>query len=149
MNELTTEKMEERIRNVKEYMYRFFSHDEHKDHVIFIGAGHTQSRLELACQKISTDVVIITPDRLTDICEKAGRPIDDILALIEAMRVPARTLGDDLRKMALAANTAAIEVTSLSGVLIDDDNRPFYQKIKDKGGKKRKQNYSNRQPWRR
>jgi len=145
MNELTTEQMEERIWNVKE---AFDNGDMFKNSkVIIIGGGHTNSRLELACQKLSTDAVIITPDKLTDICEKAGRPLDDILAMIEAMRAPVRNLAHEFEKAALAFNKAAQEFSS-SIIINHHDDRPWYDKAAKQGGKKRKQNYNNRQPWR-
>ena len=144
MNELTTEQMEDQIRNVKEHYSKLFANE---DQVIIIGGGHTDSRLELACQTLSTDVMIITSERLTDICEKAGRPIDDILAMIEAMRAPVRTLADEFEKAALAFNDAAKDFSSPI-IINHHDNRPWYDVAANKGGKKRKQNYNNRQPWR-
>lgn len=40
----------------------------------------------------------------------------------------------------------AVHKFSVSVFTIDNDNRPFYQKMQEKGGKKRKQHYYNRQP---
>lgn len=48
-----------------------------------------------------------------------------------------------IQQASKAMHDFSIEVKSI----VDNDNRPFYQKMQKKGGKKRKQNYNNRQPW--
>lgn len=151
MNELTTEQMEERIRNVKEHYSNLFAME---DHVIVIGSGNFHNelaqRLQRMADKISTPLHIVTPDELKGISSTVNQPLEDILNLIDQLAIPkTSTLGDDLKKLAEIANDISNERESLQYPIIDNDDRPWYEKAASKGGNKRKQNYNNRQPWKR
>ena len=147
MNELSTEQMEERIRNViKEHYSKLFTND---DRVIVMGAGSFHHALAERLQRIAyidTKVAMITPEMLTDICERAGRSLDEMMVAIESIRTPVKILAKEFEKAALSFKDLKGGLEST--VVINNDNRPWYDVAANKGGKKRKQNYYNRQPWR-
>jgi hypothetical protein len=148
MNELSTEQMEERIRNVKEYASKFFTEEEHRDQVIIIGAGQIHSdlldRLQNAADQLNSHFGKVTVMDIEKLAATTIRPVEDILVLIENLPRPASKMEELLRM------TNGIKLTdALPGITIisDDDDRPWYEKAANPGGKKRKQNYKNRQPW--
>jgi hypothetical protein len=149
MNELSTEQMEERIRNVKVYCSKFFTHEEHRDQVIIIGAGQIHSdlldRLQNAADQLNSHFGKVTVMDIEKLAATTSRPVEDILVLIENLPRPASKI-EGLLKMT-DNNKLADAIPSIK-VLDHDDNRPWYEKAANLGGKKRKQNYHNRQPWR-
>jgi len=149
MKELTTEQMEERIRNVKEQYSKLFAND---DDVIVIGAGsfHNEiaDRLQLMADKMSTALHIVTTDDIQKLSAGVNQPIDSILDLIELCSRPApRSIADDIENLAKIAASLNVNSGEDKITYFDKDDRKWYDVAANKGGKKRKQNYNNRQPW--
>lgn len=122
--------------------------------LIMVGAGisfhhEVADRLQRIADKMSTPLHIVTTEDIKNLSITVNQPLEDILNLIENLHLPkTSSLGDDLNKLALEADYA-LQIDSLHHPIIDNDDRPWYEKASNKGGKKRKQNYNNRQPWKR
>lgn len=127
-----------------------------KDKIIIIGASHQDvlqmqlaRRLEKAAAKLSTSTLIITPEKIKKAARESTMSLDDILTLIENFQPPTSPK-EDLEKLLLSAKHIEFGRMDMDDVrlsLIDTDNRPWYEKAANPGGKKRKQRYNNKQRW--
>jgi hypothetical protein len=117
--------------------------------VLIVGAGSisdvTILSLEMAAKKIRDEVFIITPDTIEKFTAHVNLPLEDLLTLLESTKVKVlnRT---DFEDICLKASEHFKDFTKEVSLISRQDNRPFYQRLHDKGGKKRKQNFKNKQP---
>jgi len=149
MNELTTEQMEDCIRNVKEHFSRSFAHNEHTDQVIIVDAGAFHNELAGRLQSIAdidNKALIITPEMLDELHQVSCSGLNDLASAINALSMlsPEKVITDFSKVV-----EAAKGITFKNHKMSDTDDRKWYDVAANKGGKKRKQNYNNRQPWRR
>lgn len=142
MNDLTVEQMQDRIKNVKEYAEHYFTGAEHKSHLVIIGYGGFNlgitERLLAAAEILSTPLMIVTPEKIESCSKNTATPLEDILMLIEGL--PNEVHSSYLEDKLVITGGIPERIDNIKS-FIDQDDRPFYQKMKDKGGKKRKQRW--------
>ena len=153
MNELTTEQMQERMQTVKEYAKQYFGVRANKDDVIIIGAGISHHEIEIRllriADKMSTPLHIVTVDDIHTLSSTVNQPLEDILCLLEQCSLPKpRSIADDLENLSkIAIKMKLNDQEQMQRPVIDHDDRPWYEKAANPGGKKRKQSYHNKQRW--
>jgi len=107
-------------------------------------------RLQRIADKMSTPLHIVTVDDIHTLSSNVNQPLEDILSLLEQCSLPKpRSITDDLENLSKLASKMDFNKQYLQSPVIEQDDRPWYEKAANKGGKKRKQNYNNKQPWRR
>lgn len=119
-------------------------HMSHHD----IAIANLTERAETIAARLSSNFNVVTSDKLKDLAETVNVPLSDLLDLINRFTIdPPISIRNEFEELCLNADYLALEKESKQKVSIDEDDRPFYQRAADKGGRKRKYGFHNKKRW--